>query len=146
MSDLLYPLRRMHGNYVEKKFVWKYLNLPFGPKNFIIGTPEYSNLGDSAIAIAEKKFLIKYFGREQKMKELTFREYPRYHDLISKVLSPHSCFFGMGGGNTGDQWYRDEVFQRITFEETEQIPCMTYVWHTNLRDYLRTGRLMDCSV
>ena len=97
MSDFLYPLRRLHGNYVEKKSVWKYLNFPIGSKSYVIGTPEHSNIGDSAIVIAEKKFLVRCYGKEKHIKELTFNEYPRYHSLISKIFSPRSHFFGMGG-------------------------------------------------
>lgn len=112
MSDFLYPLRRWHGSIVEKRIYWNYLNFPIGSKSFIVGTPEHSNIGDSAIVIAEKKFLLRCYGKEKHIKELTFNEYPRYHSLISKLISPNSHFFGHGGGNMGDQWYREEKFRR----------------------------------
>lgn len=125
MRDILYPIRKLHGKIHETVLKWEKINFPIGSKYFIVGTPLHTNIGDSAIVIAEKKFINNCFKNEKHMKELTVGEYQENNHLVSKLLSRHSHFFGMGGGNMGDQWYNEELFrQRFITEQFSSNPII----------------------
>ena len=99
-KDILYPLRSIHGKLYEYKLkirAWKYLNFPLGDKYYIMGTPTHTNIGDSAIALAERLFLEKCITNNSTLKELSFSEVKLYSDLLPAIGDPHSHFFGMGG-------------------------------------------------
>ena len=99
-KDFLYPLRRIHGRlygFKLKMRAWKYLNFPLGDKYYIMGTPTHTNIGDSAITLAEKLFLEKAIHGEDRIKELSFSDVKLYSDLLPAKGDPHSHFFGMGG-------------------------------------------------
>lgn len=99
-KDFLYPLRRIHGRlyaYKLKICAWKYLNFPLGDKYYIMGTPTHTNIGDSAITIAEKLFLKKTIHGGDRIKELSFSDVKLYSNLLPAKGDPHSHFFGMGG-------------------------------------------------
>ena len=114
-------LRRFHGKmhkWKEKKKkqwkYWKFLNFPLGKKVYIIGTPLHSNIGDSAIVLAEKFFLKKCGYKESQIKELTFNEVEENRALITKYIGANGnaivCWHG--GGNLGNQWIEEEYFRR----------------------------------
>lgn len=118
MSDILYPLRRIHGalndrkkEHLEKKRFRLYMRATESTV-FVIGTPTHTNIGDSAIALAEIAFLEKCYNNTSPIKEITVPEYQICHKMINKLISPSTRFFGMGGGNMGDQWFHEEEFRR----------------------------------
>lgn len=100
------------SNRLYKNIFWFIkLNLPLGKKAFFIGTPEYTNLGDSAIAIAQVLFLCKCGYKRNSIKEITQSEYINFSGLINRYISKRHLICGIGGGNLGNQWYNEELFR-----------------------------------
>lgn len=93
------------------RFSWFfYLKFPIGKKVYIIGTPEHENLGDSAIAIAERIFLSSFL-KDNRIKEITAPEYRYNNTIIKKHINKKRLICGIGGGNIGNQWYSDELIR-----------------------------------
>lgn len=95
----------------------KYLKTPFGKKVYVIGTPEHSNLGDSAIVISEKYFLTKSGLSSKRVKEITFEEYMNNRKLICSLINKKQLICHVGGGNMGNQWIKEEYFHRMLIED-----------------------------
>lgn len=92
-----------------KKIVKFIINniFPLGKKIFIIGTPEHSNIGDSAITIAQ----LQYFERlitSNRIKEITLNEFYNYRKWIKYVIRKYDLITIPGGGNMGNQWKNEE--------------------------------------
>lgn len=85
--------------------------MPLGRKAFVIGSPEYSNLGDSAITIAEMLFLKKCGYSRSHIKEFTQSEYTRNLVYFARYLGKSHLICGVGGGNMGNLWYPEELFR-----------------------------------
>lgn len=118
MKFNFYSLRKFHGYLYEKKLDfknrydwWKYLSFPFGKKGYFIGAPEYENLGDSAIAIAETLFLENCGFAKGRIKEITQSEFSKETDAFDKHIKKKHLICGIGGGNLGNQWYDEELFR-----------------------------------
>lgn len=94
-----------------------YLIFPFGKKIYLIGTPHHGNLGDSAIALAELKFLKENICKKNKVKEITIQEYNKYKKVIKIVISHNSLLALHGGGNMGDVWFAEEQQRREILKE-----------------------------
>lgn len=139
-KDILYPLRRMHGymHEIQKKYRKKielaiYLSFPSGRKVLIPGTPEHQNLGDSAIVIAEKKFLEKCGISANRIKEISFSEYYQYRNLLRRLIRSNMIIAQLGGGNMGDQWIEEEKLHRqllIDFPENKEIIFPQTIFYT----------------
>lgn len=101
--------------YIHKFFylceMFNYLAFPFGKKAYVIGTPEYKNLGDSAICLAEMNFLHKSGFSKRRIKEISTSDYFMYRTFIRKYISRSSLICGMGGGNMGNHWYDEELLR-----------------------------------
>ena len=77
---------------------------------FFVGTPTHTNLGDSAIAVAQTIFLQS---QGYSIKEITFNEYNRYSKIINKKINKsQKPVFLIGGGNMGNQWLIEEILRR----------------------------------
>ncbi|MCD7802993.1 MAG: polysaccharide pyruvyl transferase family protein [Clostridiales bacterium] len=125
-KDLLYPLRCLHGRIYE----WQVqqtelmqlvhdLKQPTDQKVYLLGTPVHTNLGDSAIVLAERIFLEQCgFDREQ-IKEITTVEYNKANRHVLKHARANNRFLCCwpGGGNMGDQWLWEETFRRRAMEQ-----------------------------
>ena len=83
---------------------------------FIIGSPSYTNLGDSAILLAQKRF-IENCGWQ--VKEITNKEYRDFRNKIHRLVKKTNPVFGMGGGNMGNQWPAEE---RIRYNLIHDFP------------------------
>lgn len=123
-NDFLLPLRKFHGLLHEKSIAfkrkisyWKQYSLPIGKKVYVIGTPEYTNLGDSAIAMAQMRFLSGCGISKNRIKEITTPEYYQNSDKFVKYIGHKNLICGIGGGNMGNQWYDEELF-RYKFMKT----------------------------
>ena len=90
---------------------YKLLRFPLGRKAFFIGTPEYTNLGDSAIAIAQMLFLEKCGFPRSNIKKFTQSEYIEYAGLFSRYINKRHLICGIGGGNLGNLWPNEEEFR-----------------------------------
>ena len=118
-KDILYPLRKIHGIIhewiLEKKSQFQYcvyLGFFGSHKYYVIGTPEHSNLGDSAIVLAEIAFLKKCGIRQEQIKEITVDEYKKYLNVIKRKVRTKDILVFPGGGNMGDQWFPEELLRR----------------------------------
>lgn len=139
----LYPLRRIHGIFHEwiktKKERWRcctYLSHPSGHKCYILGTPQHTNLGDSAIVLAEILFLEKCGIEKRRIKEITTEEFKQYKDIVKKRIGKSDIVMLHGGGNMGDQWISEELLRRDMlnmFEKNRIIlfPQTLYYSNTN---------------
>lgn len=115
LKEHLYQLKKrikkslaiLKNNYAVKR----YIKYPIGKKVFFIGTPEYTNLGDSAIAIAQMLFLEKCGYPRKNIKEFTQSDYIQNSVIINKCINKHYLICGIGGGNLGNQWYNEELFR-----------------------------------
>jgi len=79
---------------------------------FLFDIPEHGNLGDHAIAIAEKKFLYSYFP------DIVIHEIPQKISknccLKLRPLIQNSTIIITGGGNMGTLWFHhEELFREL---------------------------------
>lgn len=131
-KDILYPLRLLHGRLHEAKVdtqkkckYFRYLRTPKGRKHYIIGTPLHSNLGDSAIVLAELAFLKRYV-KSELIKEITVHEYKEYEDIILRAIRKHDVLCLLGGGNMGDTWYPEEILRREILTDFGKRPMLIF--------------------
>lgn len=103
--------KKIHTKIRANLFWWKSLRIPFGKKVYFIGTPEYTNLGDSAIAIAQILFLEKCGYKKKNIKEFSQSEYTYNSVIIQRYIGKRYLICGIGGGNMGNLWYNEELFR-----------------------------------
>ncbi len=120
MKDPLLPLRKLHGRLYE----WKTIKWPWIKKRllnphtvFLVLTPTHGNLGDHAIAQAEKQLLftlaIPFI--EITDKELYELQWHKWLNVFNgRVLLVH------GGGYLGTIWFRAEKLVRALIEENKR--------------------------
>lgn len=131
-KDILYPLRLLHGRLHDARVdtqnkcdYYRYLRTPKGRKCYVFGTPLHSNIGDSAIVLAEHAFLKSYLGYEP-IKEIAAYEYTEYKDTILRALGKHDVICLHGGGNMGDTWYPEETMRREIVTEFGDRPMIVF--------------------
>lgn len=73
----------------------------------LIDTPNHINLGDHAIAIAEKQFLHDNFG-EKRVCEFSQEEYKNFKKIIRKKIKINDTILIHGGGFIGTLWMSEE--------------------------------------
>ena len=127
--DILYPLRRLHGQLheaaVRRKLKREYI-LPFlemRKKNpntvFLVLTPEHGNTGDHAIAQAEAKLLsacgISYY--EVSTDQL---DQWRWQGVLD-IMNGYPILIN-GGGNLGTLWPHIEALQREVVRQNPKSP------------------------
>lgn len=98
----------------------KKLDIPKVRKAYIIGSPEYTNLGDSAIFIAQKRFLEKCGYGADCVKEITYSEYLNNRKEIRCAIKRNALICGIGGGNMGNQWPREELLREKMIRDFEK--------------------------
>lgn len=81
----------------------------------MIGIPEHGNLGDHAIAEAEKHFLNDYFPKWEVI-EITGVQYRQNKKTISKHICNVDVIGITGGGFLGDLWMVEELMVRDIIE------------------------------
>lgn len=118
-SDFLYPIRVLHGKMHEYKLrkqheysLRKQLCYPRRTNAYIFGTPTHTNLGDSAIVLAQVHFLECCGFSPKQIKELTMDEYKADKHMICKALPRKGLIAQLGGGNMGSQWLMEEYLHR----------------------------------
>ncbi len=104
LTSLVHVCRKMK----ESCLFGKNLLHLHGKTAFIIGSPLYSNLGDSAIFIAEKQFIKSCGWSSKQIKEVSYDEFYAHRQLLKWMIKPDDIIFGMGGGNMGNQWPNEE--------------------------------------
>lgn len=129
----LFFLRRLHGRLYEWRLskqrqfrYWKNITFPLGKKVYVMGTPEHSNIGDSAIVLAELVFLEKCGFENKKIKEITYNEYNLYKNLTKKCVGRKQLICWNGGGNLGNQWINEEYFRRNAMNDFKENPMIIF--------------------
>lgn len=132
-KDILLPLRYLHGRLHEKiqrhrqaKAFRRYLKQSGAMTVLIPGTPSHTNLGDSAIVIAQEAFLRECGFSSDQIKEVTFDEYARYGRVLRKSLTAPVLIAQLGGGNMGNQWIHEEYFHRQVTRDFFQTPMVIF--------------------
>ena len=115
MKDVLYPLRRLHGMMYEawlqsqkkKEYMAQFRGNPDAV--FLVLTPTHGNLGDHAIAEAEKTLLEE---NDIPFYEVTDKELQKLKsNRILGVFNGKTILFN-GGGNLGTLWFNVEELTR----------------------------------
>lgn len=117
IKKLFFPIRRLHGYLHERKlknsaknqFI-QHLSAQH-PHVYVMGTPFHTNIGDSAIVVAEMQFLHKCGFPNSAIQDLSFAETRSYYHQIKRFLKDHLLIWH-GGGNMGDQWLEEEYLRR----------------------------------
>lgn len=132
-KDYLYYLRVLHGKFHEKKLYYKErfelaraLGIPQNKKVYLIGTPTHTNLGDSAIALAQKELLKNVGILSKHIKEITLNEYKDHAKLCRNIISKKSLLTQLGGGNMGDIWFGEEALRRCVIEDFQENPMVIF--------------------
>lgn len=97
-----------------------------GRKIYLLLTPEYSNLGDHLIALAEYQFINQTFPNIPII-EITNEEYRVYKSVIRTLITPDDYLVITGGGYFGTLWregHYDEVLDITDYYETNKIFMM----------------------
>ena len=115
-KDFLYPLRRLHGlihewnaNRISAKRIAKTIT-----QNtvWILATPDHTNIGDSAIVLAELSFLHRCGLPTAATTELTHNECKQLFVHLRRHISRSKFICWHGGGNMGNQWMHEEFLRR----------------------------------
>ncbi len=84
---------------------------PRDKKIWLIGTPTHGNLGDHAIAEAEKTVL-KRLLPEYQLQEVLMTQYLEYRQYLRKVVKEEDIIIISGGGWLGTLWIHNEYIVR----------------------------------
>lgn len=82
------------------------------PRVFLVNVPNHLNLGDQAIAVAERKFLEENF-REYQIIEIWDTEFFKNILHIKRTIGSQDVFFAQGGGNMGIDYFWCERVRRL---------------------------------
>lgn len=85
------------------------------PRFFMFGIPTYNNLGDQAIAYAEKRFFEKYYPEIEYI-EITEPQTSRAVVELKDSIRKEDCIGYTGGGNIGSLYLNHEKSRRKVFE------------------------------
>lgn len=132
-KGILFPFRILHGKLhswtMEKRKasdLGRSLSSGNGNKLLVPGTPLHTNLGDSAIVIAQIAFLKGCGIAEDRIKEVTFEEYIQYGSVVKRKMAKSALVTQLGGGNMGNQWLNEEYFHRRVTEDFPQTPMVIF--------------------
>jgi len=92
-------------------------------KIFLFMTPEHGNLGDYAIAMAERKFIKKYFP-DISYVEVTMPDWQKFSGEYKKIISKEDILFISGGGYLGDMWQSGSIVKEIISAFSDNIKIM----------------------
>lgn len=119
LIEKVYEKKKLYidQKYIKRKIYWsKRLFKPFSDIVYVIGCPEFSNLGDNAIMIAEIEFLKKCGISPKHIECITEKEFLKDYKIISKLIDKKSLICGHGGGNMGNQYVSEEKVRRTMLE------------------------------
>lgn len=119
LIEKVYEKKKLYidKKYIQRKLYWKKrLFKPFSDIVYVIGCPEFSNLGDNAIMIAEIEFLKKCGIPSKHIECITEKEFLKDYKIISGLIEKKSLICGHGGGNMGNQYVSEEKVRRTMLE------------------------------
>lgn len=117
VKKILRPWKLRGIEAAKRRKYKKYLTTPYGRKTYIMGTPQYKNLGDSAITLAQRAFLEKAGTPQYAIKEITREEYQKYRAVIVKCIKRRDKITCIGGGNMGDVWLDEELLRQQVIKD-----------------------------
>lgn len=109
VNSLYHDMR--HKAYLYKKYFSFHKN-----HIFIIGEPRHGNIGDSAIAEAERKFILDTFKGDCRISDVFMDDYGYDYEMWDKLIQKKDIICLHGGGNLGDLWYDEELFREGVIE------------------------------
>lgn len=83
-------------------------------KVYLIGTPEFGNLGDHMISETELEILRTVYASKD-IFEITMDEYWKQKEKLKSVISENDLLVFHGGGNVGNLWPKSEYIRRDAF-------------------------------
>lgn len=97
----------------------------------LLGTPEYGNLGDHLIALAEKEFL-KNSCMKKQIQEITENDIRYQFRKVCKCIDKDTVLIFQGGGNISDIWtdqenIRNKIFRRYPDNRKIVMPQTVYI-------------------
>lgn len=100
-------------------------------KVFLIGTPEYGNLGDHLIAFATLEFLKQVYGYDNVV-EVTENNVRYDFGRIYKCIGSTNRIYLQGGGNISDVWtdqenLRKKIIKKFPHNEIVVMPQTVYI-------------------
>ena len=119
LIEKIYEKKKLYidQKYIQRKIYWsKRLFKPFSDIVYVIGCPEFSNLGDNAIMIAEIEFLKKCGIPAKHIEYITEKEFLKDYKIIYKLIKKEALICGLGGGNMGNQYCSEEKVRRTMLE------------------------------
>lgn len=133
MKKVIYPLQKIHGDLFERKKIRQKIKAQrleiqgvASESLVILGTPTHSNIGDSAIVLAETAFLRRCLSQGKQVEEITAEALSRHVDLTTKKIleEKHALVCWHGGGNMGDLWFFEEELRRSVFSALKGHPLL----------------------
>ena len=133
LDKIKHTIGGIYRSLINKKKRWeakrrfcRYLRIKGRKRAMIIGSPVYTNLGDSAIFLAERQFLKTCGYKESEIKEVTYTEFYSYRDIIRKKLKQNEPIYGLGGGNMGNQWPEEEKIRYDLIRDYPENPIIVF--------------------
>ncbi len=84
-------------------------------KIFLFMSPEHGNMGDYAIALAERRFFEEFFPHNPLI-EVTMPDWKEYATEYKRIVSERDIVCISGGGYLGDMWQSGSVLKEIVSE------------------------------
>ncbi|MBU3191225.1 polysaccharide pyruvyl transferase family protein [Clostridium bowmanii] len=109
ISNKIYDYMEYINGYVETKHL--YDNSKNIQRVFIFGTPNHGNLGDHAIAYAERKIVEDYF-LNYRIIEIVTDDINKNMKSLRKGTNKNDILLFCGGGNLGDEYFWEEEARR----------------------------------
>lgn len=95
-------------NYYE---LYRRLQQKTKPRILLIGTPEYSNIGDHLIVLGERQFFADMMP-EYEIVEIPNHQYSLYKSALYHMIEPDDKIVVTGGGFLGSLW-TDELYDEV---------------------------------
>lgn len=127
---------------------------------FMIGIPNYGNLGDQAISIAQAIFLKENFPDEAyQLIPCYLTEFVKRWRWMKKCIGKDDIVFFQGGGNIGDEYARAEFVRQICIHEFKNNKIILFpqtcffnenrrgeiILHNSQKIYARHRNLIICA-
>lgn len=131
LKQIIFKIKNLYFEKTKiKNWIKNYKNLE---KIILFQTPEYGNLGDQAIVIAERKILKDKY-RDKLILEFTLNEYKRNYKFIKEIINTKDILYIQGGGNIGNLYMEAEKMRReiiSNFPENKIIIMPQSIFFTN---------------
>ncbi len=92
------------------------------PKCWLFMTPEHGNMGDYALAFAQKKYLYEFFS-EYTYVDVATEDWKKYRQIYMEAVGKEDILFLSGGGFIGDMWPSGKTLKSIieAFPDNQKI-------------------------